>query len=142
MTSSAKRARSKGRKSPSTRNMAQELHHQMTLVGLNPTPEYRFSPHRRWRADFAFPEQKVLVEFEGATWIQGRHTRGKGFEDDCQKYAIAALLGYQVYRFTAAHVKNGWAIRVIELAIEQGRQVKRLAKSAYDDELELLSLKQ
>jgi len=114
----------------------------MTLVGLNPTPEYRFSPHRKWRADWAFPEQRVLVEFEGGIWTKGAHTRGKHFESDCQKYNTAALMGYTVLRFTHDQVKSGYAIRAIELAIEQGRQVKRMTQAAYNDELELLSLKQ
>ena len=63
-------------------------------------PEYRFHPVRRWRADFAVPSRKILVEVEGGAWTNGRHTRGKGYTGDMEKYNSAQLLGYQVYRYT------------------------------------------
>ena len=34
-------------------------------------PEYRFHPVRRWRFDFANPEYKVAIEFEGGIWAAG-----------------------------------------------------------------------
>lgn len=60
--------------------------------------EYRFAPPRRFRADFALLDQKILIEIEGAIYTGGRHTRGKGYENDCEKYNIAASRGYIVYR--------------------------------------------
>lgn len=76
-------------------------------VGL-PTPqrEYRFLASRRFRFDFAWPEQKVAVEIEGGTWVAGRHTRGAGFEADCEKYNEAALAGWLVLRFTGAAISK------------------------------------
>ena len=97
---------------------------QMQAVGLKPECEYRFHPTRKWRSDFAFPHQRVLVEFEGGVYTQGRHSRGRGFEKDCEKYNAAALMGYHVLRFTASQVKSGNAVSVIEQAVENGRQVK------------------
>ena len=97
---------------------------QMKALGLKPKTEYKFHPTRKWRADFAFPEQRVLVEFEGGVYSQGRHTRGRGFEKDCEKYNSAALMGYHVFRFTAGMVKDGSAVHIIERAVENGRQVK------------------
>ena len=93
---------------------ADELELQMRAVGLSPEKEYRFDMMRRWRADFAFPDAKMLVEFEGGVYSQGRHTRGKGFENDCEKYNTAALLGFRVLRFTASQVKSGVALNMIE----------------------------
>ena len=60
--------------------------------------EYRFYPTRRFRADFAFIDKKILVEIEGAIFTRGRHTRGSGYEKDCEKYNLAAGMGYKVYR--------------------------------------------
>ena len=97
---------------------------QMQCLKLKPVLEYKFHPTRKWRADFAFPEQRVLVEFEGGTFTGGRHTRGAGFQKDCEKYNAANLLGYHVYRFTAADVKSGQAVHILEQAVENGRQVK------------------
>lgn len=62
--------------------------------------EYQFHPKRKWRADFAHPRALVLIEVEGGTWSQGRHTRGAGYRDDAIKYNHAALFGYRVFRFT------------------------------------------
>lgn len=66
-------------------------------IGLN---EYRFHPKRKWRFDAAWPEKMIAVEFEGGIWTGGRHTRGKGYENDCEKYNNALLLGWRVFRLT------------------------------------------
>lgn len=90
---------------------------QCRAVGLIPAREYRFSPPRFWRFDFAFPERKVAVEIEGGVYNGGRHTRGSGFVADCEKYNRAATLGWRVLRFPTHEVKNGHAIAVLEQAL-------------------------
>lgn len=62
--------------------------------------EYKFHPKRKWRFDSAWPEKMIAVEFEGGIWTNGRHTRGKGYENDCEKYNNALLLGWRVFRLT------------------------------------------
>lgn len=71
-----------------------------------PTPiaEYRFYPDRAWRFDFAWPAEKIAVEIEGGIWNGGRHTRGKGFEEDCHKYYAAHLAGWTVFRLTGSMI--------------------------------------
>ena len=69
-------------------------------MGLDPVQEYRFHPVRRWRFDFAFPEEKIAVEIEGGTFSKSRHTTGIGYEKDCEKYNAATLNGWKVFRFT------------------------------------------
>jgi len=91
----------------------------MKAAGLEPEPEYRFHPHRLWRFDFAFPAQKVAIECEGGTWTNGRHTRGSGFEKDCEKYNAATIAGWRVLRFTGDMIKSGEALQVIEAALIQ-----------------------
>ncbi|WP_415720517.1 hypothetical protein [Photobacterium ganghwense] len=82
-----------------------------------PVAEYRFHEKRRWRFDFAYPDLLVAIEVEGGTWTNGRHTRGKGFEGDCEKYNTAALRGWTVLRFTGDMIKRGEAIKMIEEAL-------------------------
>ena len=84
-----------------------------------PRREFRFHPTRRWRADFAWVDEKLLVEIEGGNWSHGRHTRGAGFEEDCIKYNAAALLGYTVLRFTGNLVENGYAVECVKIFLEE-----------------------
>jgi len=76
--------------------------------------EFYFHPKRQWRADFHILETKILVEVEGGIWTGGRHTRGKGFIHDIEKYNAATVLGYQILRFSTEQVKSGLAVRQIE----------------------------
>ena len=66
--------------------------------------EYRFDPERRWRADFAHPESRTLIEIEGGTWGYGRHNRAQGYAADCEKYNAAQLAGWTVFRLTTEMV--------------------------------------
>ncbi len=81
--------------------------------------EYRFAKPRRWRFDFAYPEAKLAVEIEGGIWNGGRHTRGKGFEADAEKYNSAVLLGWKVLRFTGDMVGRGIALTMLEQALKE-----------------------
>lgn len=82
---------------------------QLRERGLAFQREFKFHPKRRWRIDFAFPDERVGVEVEGGTWSGGRHTRGSGFAADCEKYAQAMCLGWRVLRVTGDQVKSGEA---------------------------------
>ena len=75
----------------------------------DPVTEYRFHSTRKWRFDFAWPDSKIALEAEGGTWgsKKSRHTTGKGFEGDCEKYNEAQLLGWRVYRFTTNMITDG-----------------------------------
>jgi len=91
---------------------------QVKHFGLpEPQRQYRFHPKRKWVFDFAWPPVKLAVEIEGGTWSNGRHTRGSGFEGDCEKYNTAALDGWLVLRFTGGMVHSGAARLVTEAAL-------------------------
>jgi len=62
-----------------------------------PLCEHRFHPTRRWRFDFAWPQQKVALEVEG---LNGRHQRTAGFLKDMEKYNRATVMGWRVLRTT------------------------------------------
>lgn len=68
--------------------------------------EFRFNPQRKWRADYALTSKMILIEIEGGVYSSGRHTRGKGFSNDCEKYNAAALLGWKVLRYTTNQVRD------------------------------------
>jgi hypothetical protein len=88
-----------------------EIH--LKELGLEFVPEAQFHPDRKWRFDYALGK-KQAIEIEGAVWRQGRHTRGKGYMADMEKYREAAALGWRVYRFAPQEVLNGTARAFIE----------------------------
>ena len=88
--------------------------------------EFQFHPTRKWRFDFAFPDAKLAVEIEGGVWSGGRHTRGAGFEKDCEKYANAAILGWRIIRVSPGQVKSGQCLEWILNALK----VEGAAKAA------------
>lgn len=76
--------------------------------------EYRFHPVRRWRFDYCCPDLKIAVEIEGGAFTNGRHTRGKGFIADMEKYNNAVLLGYKLLRFTPSQKNKVSSIEQIK----------------------------
>lgn len=69
-------------------------------TGYSFDPEYKFCKTRKWRFDYANFDLKVAVEVEGGAYTNGRHTRGKGFINDMEKYNKAVELGWVVLRYT------------------------------------------
>jgi len=89
----------------------EEFSLQCRAYGYMPEREYRFSDTRRWRFDFAWPDRRIAVEIEGGTKFgMSKHSRGDGYVNDCRKYNQAALLGWDVFRFTTQMVLSGEAI--------------------------------
>ena len=70
--------------------------------------EVVFCPGRKWRFDFLIGN--IAVEVDGGTWSHGRHSRGAGYERDCEKINTAVKMGYKILRYTPAMVAAGTAI--------------------------------
>lgn len=79
--------------------------------------EYKFHPKRRWKFDYCWPDKMIAFELEGGNWTQGRHTRGKGFEGDCEKYSEAAILGWKVIRATPNMMRTGLGYKLLDKAM-------------------------
>lgn len=84
-----------------------------------PVLEYRFHPKRKWRFDYAWPDQMLAVEVEGGVWTKGRHVRGKGYINDMEKYNAAMMLGWRLLRFTPEQIKETGSIRMIKEALRE-----------------------
>ena len=82
------------------------LQSMLNKMNIKFTTEYRFYKKRRWRADYYLPDYMTLIEIEGGVWVKGRHTRPYGYENDCEKYNKAQLLGYKLIRFTTTMINN------------------------------------
>ena len=82
-----------------------------------PVPEYRFHPTRKWRIDWAFPEQRVALEVEGGIFIRGRHSRGVGMLKDMEKYNELAARGWRLIRTTPDNLCSPDTLRILTLAL-------------------------
>lgn len=102
-----------------------ELAYQIRAHGL-PTPleQYRWATElrsekgkpRQFRADFAWPEYRLLVEVQGGVWRPGggAHSHPSNIERDIDKAQCAVLLGLFVLPVTTDEVKRGEAIALLE----------------------------
>jgi hypothetical protein len=101
---------------------------QLKAAGI-PEPErnYRFHDKRKWELDFAWTEEDIKVttgeivhdpfiaiEIQGGTHIRGAHVRPSQYEKDREKINEATWLGWRVYEVTAAMVKDGRALALVE----------------------------
>ncbi|MGN5619224.1 DUF559 domain-containing protein [Acinetobacter sp. Brlt_5] len=91
-----------------------KLVQQLKALKIDFVQEFKFHTSRKWRADFHIKNTKLLIEVEGGIWSGGRHTRGKGYLGDMEKYNTATMMGYQVLRFSTEQVTSGFAINQIE----------------------------
>ncbi|MSR15326.1 MAG: hypothetical protein EXR86_12340 [Gammaproteobacteria bacterium] len=111
-----------GRGLPTKSRLEEAFALQLKASGVLFHREFQFHPERRWRCDFRIPTalgcQEIIVEIEGGVYTGGRHTRGRGFEADIEKYNELAIRGYLLLRGTALHVRNGnlcaWVGKALE----------------------------
>lgn len=82
-----------------------------------PVREFTFAPPRRFRFDFAWPEQKLAVEIQGGQWNLGRHNRGGGSAKDNEKGNLAILHGWRVLKYATDDIKKR-PIQVVEEVIK------------------------
>ncbi|UBX51233.1 endonuclease domain-containing protein [Acinetobacter pseudolwoffii] len=111
----SKRPKVKGEKVPN--EFEAKLARELKTLKIEFEQEFEFHPKRKWRADFHLIDKKILVEVEGGIWSGGRHTRGKGYLGDMEKYNAATMMGFQVIRFSTEQVKSGLAIQQIEMMV-------------------------
>lgn len=97
---------------------------------VQPVRQYRFDEldDRKWRFDFAWPSHRVSVEIAGATFVQGRHSRGLGMAKDAEKMRAAALQGWHVLPYTDVDFRE----RRIEEIIAEVRQLLDAKGPNYD----------
>ncbi len=91
---------------------------QLKLIALEIefVTEYKFNPIRKWRADYFFPSANLALEIEGGAFTNGRHTRGKGFVNDMEKYNAMTLQGIKLLRYTPDQLNQPTTINnILEL---------------------------
>ncbi len=88
------------------------------FAGLpEPVREFPFAHPRKYRADFAWPDARLLVEVEGGVYRGGKHGTVTGIKGDIEKGNVAVLLGWRVLRFHGDQIRDGSALSAIEEAL-------------------------
>jgi DNA-binding transcriptional LysR family regulator len=118
------KAKNAGEASAATRQL--QLYLPAMFSCPDPVREWMFaSPYRAWAFDLAWPHHGagLAVEIDGGVFTNGRHNRGVGFSDDCEKFAAAVALGWAVIRIPSHWITDdlrseGW--RKISMSIRSG----------------------
>lgn len=97
-------------------------HKQNLGLWLNATygdavvPEFKFHPTRKWRFDYAIPEHKVAVEFDGL-FGGTAHRSIAMVAKDSEKINEAQLHGWIVVRTNTMNLRDGSGYDAIERAV-------------------------
>lgn len=111
-----KSARVRGNKEAEKRRAAFFMNcFRRRFPGVQIVPEYQFHPKRRWRFDFAIPEQKIALECEGGLFSGHGHNRGAAMIRDMEKYNAAAILGWRLLRTIPRDIDSG---KVFDLFVD------------------------
>ena len=98
--------------------LEETLAFQIRATGLpEPEREYQAVPKRKFRYDFAFVQEKLLVEVQGGIWTRGSHARPKGITRDMTKLNLAQLAGWRVMQFSRGMIESGEALDMISKAL-------------------------
>ena len=96
---------------------------QLDAAGLTGyVREFRAIPGRKFRFDFCFKQERLLIEINGGTYNGGSHGRGVGINRDYEKNNLAVLNNWRVLSFDTKQVKSGAALQVTEQLINQKQE--------------------
>lgn len=93
------------RKSAGSEGRQQAILRWLNESGYKVEAEYMGIPKRRFRYDWAIPELRLAVEYEGLGY-KSRHTSTIGYTNDCRKYNLSAINGWMVLRYTSVNYKE------------------------------------
>ena len=76
--------------------------------------EFMAIPGRKFRFDFAWKKERLLVEINGGTFNGGAHGRGVGINRDYEKGNLAEKYGWRLLQFDTKMVKSGVGLEFTE----------------------------
>jgi len=76
--------------------------------------EYQAIPGRKFRFDFCFRKERLLIEINGGTYSKGAHSTGTGIARDYEKGNLAVQHGWKVLQFDTKMVKSGVGLQTTE----------------------------
>jgi hypothetical protein len=99
----------------------------MGLLAANGLPiperEYIFHPTRRFKADYAWPVHKLIVERQGGVWAKPgtrakkAHTEPMAILRDYEKNNLAQLAGFRYLQYTPEQLDSGAVIETLKILL-------------------------
>ena len=74
---------------------------------------------RRWRFDYAWPDERVALELQGGIYLAGRggHVSPKGVQTDCEKFNRAVCAGWRPCKLTNKQIIPENLLRIKNLVL-------------------------
>ena len=110
-------AKRHSRKADPAAELAWQIDKALGIIAMR---EVKFHATRQWRADLILLDQKLAIEIEGGFFLAqgGRHNRGAGAREDCEKYCELAIAGFRLLRVLPEWVASGKAFSLVERAVK------------------------
>ena len=92
----------------------------LQAAGIAFVRQFYYARPRKLRADFAFPDARLLAEVNGGIFTKTKNAHGSitGILADIDRLNTATLAGFRLLRFTPQAVKSGEALQLIERALK------------------------
>lgn len=95
---------------------------QLTAYGIPFERQFYYAKPRRFRADFALPEHRLLIEVVGGIYNDKAHGSVTGILADIERLNHATRAGYVMLRFTPEMIRRGEAIQWIMELLNDTKQ--------------------
>jgi very-short-patch-repair endonuclease len=86
--------------------IAWQLKYWCIEKGIRFEKEFKFAKGRRYRADFALPDQMIVIEYQGLNSAKSGHSTLVGYTEDTERMKVANDLGYRVLYYTVLNYRN------------------------------------
>lgn len=118
-------AQIRARKLPEPRSKLHPAGELWFAKGIDGITRYKPGKTNRspaWRFDFAWPEQRIAVEYQGLNVFKdetgrmqtsGGHADVQHFRKECEKRAWAVVLGWRVLEFERDMMRKGYAVDML-----------------------------
>lgn len=85
----------------------------LKTFGIKLLKEYKFIPNRKYKADYAILEWKLLIEIEGGIYTRQAHGSISGIKRDIEKYNLATIHGWKILRIISDQFNKTQGIDLI-----------------------------
>lgn len=92
----------------------QELAFQLNAYGIPFERQFYYARPRKFRADFALPKHRLLIEVVGGIYNGKAHGSVTGILADIERLNHATRAGYLMLRFTPDMIRSGEAMGWIQ----------------------------